>query len=955
MSMDVSRIGSRAIRWSTLLLALVLCVSALAGEKPTLELCAELVRDRPEELESYMCYWFVSRAGDPAGAGQALESHLAIDPANHRARLYLAAVEADLGHRRAEALYREAADGFASWGEPTGEVYARLSLYELLRSAGRENEANEELRRAADVAEIAEDPILSARVWSFQAAAARRRGDHGEALRLLRQAERVAFPDGPVDLRSGILYQMGYAFWAQGLIERALEAYTRQAGLMARAGDPFEEATARSNVAILSIGLFNRGRMKLDDTLDNLRQAAELASRVGNRTAEARARLELGSIDRSERGLEELRRALAIFRSIGDRHGARMTIRRLAYALLQLAPERRSEANRLMEEAIEDARSTGNPEETALGLIGRADMLQDAGDREAWIDASQRAIAAVERIRDLQPDGTVGARLFSRWSFFYYAFSGQLLRGLSVSPDPQGDLDLAFRTTERMRSRVLIDELDTAGAHPTPATGPDGERRAELLESIARIQIRLTDVRLPEFQRVADLDELERLEVEEQLLRDAIAREDPGFAALRSPIIPSIDQVRERLAPDQAVLSFQLSRGRQGSPNGGGRGGSWVITVTRDEARAFALPEANGLRERVGVFLGLCRRRDGSDTDAAALLYDDLLAEAMQAIGPSVRKLIVVPDDCLHRLPFAALRSGIAGDPLCVTHEIAQVPSIALWMKWRTGDEDGSAPVAGPAVLALADPDLGGSFADDRLRSAAPWVKGLQLGSLPRARAEARSLVRALGNESRMVSGPEANERFIKEIDLAGYRILHFATHAVVDYEHPERSAVVLAPGNENQDGFLQIREIAELELNGSLVILSACRSASGTVLRGEGSLGLARAFFRAGARAVIGNLWTLRDDEAEPLVGELGRQLAEGSGLAEALAEAQATRIAASAPTEAWAGLVLLGDGDFVPDPEGRNSLGVYPGWLPSVSGAALLLIVAIVVYHRYRSSVSG
>ena len=943
------------IRSSALLLALTLSVVALASEKPTLDKCAALVRDRPEELDSYMCYWFVARGGDPAGAGRALESLLAIDPANHRARLYLAAVEADRGQARAEALYREAADGFTDWREPTGEVYARLSLFHVLQRAGRTDEASHELRRAASVAEASGDSILEARVWPFQASAATRRGAHGEAIRLLRQAEQVAFPDGPVDLRAGILFRMGYAYWAQGLMEQAVEAYTRQADLMAEAGDPFAEATARINIAVLSVRLLNRGRVQLDEILERLGEAAEMATQVGNRSAEARARLQLGRFDRSERGLAELERALTLYRGIGDRRGAREAKRQLAYALWEMKPERRAESHRLLDEAIEDARSIGDLEELARGLIGKAGILHVDGDREVWIDAYRQALEAVEKIRDLQPDSTVGARLFSQWAFSYSRFSGSLLDGLATSPDPEGDLELAFQTTERMRSRVRIDELDSAGANPASTAGPEGRRRAELLDQIAQIQKRLAGTDLADDRRAADLDELERLEMDEVVLRGAVARSDPAFASLRSPTIPTLASVQERLAADQAILAFQLSRGRATRDSGVFDGGSWVLAITGNDARAFALPDDTDLGEKIGVFLGLCRRRDGSDHDAAVWLYDDLLAEALRATGPSVRRLIVVPDYSLNRLPFGALRPGPGQDPLGATREITQAPSVAMWLKWQAGDEERSDSVPGSSVLALADPDLEGSTAADPVRAATPWIKGLQLGSLPRARSEARSLVRAMGDDSRMVSGSEASERFLKETDLGAYRILHFASHAVIDYDHPDRSAVVLARGGEEEDGFLQVREIVNLDLEGRVVILSACRSASGTLVRGEGTLGLARGFFRAGARAVIGNLWPLRDDDAELLVRELSRRLARGQSLASALAEARSSRIEAGAPTDAWAGLILLGDGDFVPHPEGRSRLGALAVPVLIALGTVLLLVVAIVAYRRVRPSVTG
>jgi CHAT domain-containing protein len=268
------------------------------------------------------------------------------------------------------------------------------------------------------------------------------------------------------------------------------------------------------------------------------------------------------------------------------------------------------------------------------------------------------------------------------------------------------------------------------------------------------------------------------------------------------------------------------------------------------------------------------------------------------------------------------------------------------WLEGKRSDESSEEAVA---VLAIADPELGhGAALDERLRTADPWAGLLQLGPLPRARAEADRMVRAAPDAGRVISGNEANEQLFKKTDLTGYRLLHFATHALIDHSHPERSAIVLAPGGEDEDGFLQMREILELDLTDKVVILSACRSASGTVLRGEGTLGLARAFFQAGARAVVGNLWPLRDDDAEALIGELSRQLARGQPLARALAGARASRIESGAPAAAWAGLVIMGDGDVAPFPAGSGRFGGLDAWVFGGLVAVLLACAAIWLFLR-------
>jgi len=221
---------------------------------------------------------------------------------------------------------------------------------------------------------------------------------------------------------------------------------------------------------------------------------------------------------------------------------------------------------------------------------------------------------------------------------------------------------------------------------------------------------------------------------------------------------------------------------------------------------------------------------------------------------------------------------------------------------------------------------------------------------LPHARSEARALVGQLGGQSRLLAGREASERFLKRADLRRFAVIHLATHAVVDDREPQRSAVLLTPGAAEEDGLLQMREVVALDLDGPLVILSACSSVSGELTQGEGVVGLARAFFQAGARAVVGGLWPLRDEEAAGLVRDLARHLGRGASVGAALAAARRERIAAGEPPAAWAGLVILGDADWVPFPGGRR-----PGHRGALWAVTILLVVGVlaaVVLHIRRAS---
>jgi CHAT domain-containing protein len=247
-------------------------------------------------------------------------------------------------------------------------------------------------------------------------------------------------------------------------------------------------------------------------------------------------------------------------------------------------------------------------------------------------------------------------------------------------------------------------------------------------------------------------------------------------------------------------------------------------------------------------------------------------------------------------------------------------------------------------ALAFADPPMPGGYegrpAPARERAAAVFTSGVRLGPLPYAREESRALVRDLGGDSMRRLGEEASEAFLKSHALKTYGILHFATHAVTDESNPDRSGVLLAPGDSNQDGLLQIREIVDLDLEGRVVVLSACSSNTGALLRGEGVMSLARAFFQAGAHTVVASLWRLRDDEAADFFDRYYRRLGRGVSVAAALQAAQSELIAEGAPAAAWAGLVVLGDGDMVPLPGGRKDTGV-PVWVWALGAGVLLALI--------------
>jgi CHAT domain-containing protein len=192
--------------------------------------------------------------------------------------------------------------------------------------------------------------------------------------------------------------------------------------------------------------------------------------------------------------------------------------------------------------------------------------------------------------------------------------------------------------------------------------------------------------------------------------------------------------------------------------------------------------------------------------------------------------------------------------------------------------------------------------------------EGGELAPLPQTRIEADGIAALVPSDRRTVLlGADAREGTVSAPDFLGrFRLLHFATHGLVDERRPERSSLALSfPADPSEDGYLQAAEIYRLRLQADLVTLSACETGLGRMVRGEGVLGLPRAFFFAGTPRVIVSLWSVSDRSTADLMVGLYRQLLQ-EGAAPAVALGRAKRTLREGVEFAhpfyWAPFVLMG-----------------------------------------------
>ena len=901
--------------------------------------CRALFAEKPDDYESAACFARVALDDRlwPEGR-RAFDTLIAAHPANFWLPLAYGNAWVARSPERAEQFYRQAADGFRASGHREGELLARSTLRTFLFPRGRVDEAAREAARVVEIGDASGDPLLKAAAWSLHALHIQDTGgDLGHARRLLKQAESAIFPDGPYRLKRANLVSLGQVASRLARFDEALAIYARLDALATAAANAPDQAIARFNV-------FNTMAMK-----ENILPTAQGREALVQRASQA---LDAGRAAPHE--LVTIRSHGALAELLARTPGARATALQHATECVRQATRARRPHDEAFCSWIEAAiRNPTEPDLARAAEIRALDATARANNprtdaysagrhmrhswrtrpRETAVRDSLVAIDTLETLRALQDDADSSAALFSAWTLDYYWLSGRLLQEGGAE-----DVALAFSITERMRARALLDVLDRSGPAPDSTHAAVIERK-NALESIASVQRRLMDPVLDAVRRRALLTELERHEdrVREAGRRITLAFPDRQRA---QPEFASLAAVQSSLLDHEAFLSFQI--GLWETYEGDDGGGSWLVAVTNDRTTVHRLPDRTRLSPVIPVFVGLLQQGDGRETAAAVRLYGELLSEAVAALPPRITRLVIAADGALHHLPLESLRATPTSPPLGAQYELVHVPSATLWRHWRASPRTKETG----RLLSFADPALAASAGTAGSRNAVLF-EGLRVGRLPRAREESRAIERHIA-AARALVGAEASERALKDTDPRTYDVLHFAAHALSDESHPERSAVLLASGDGREDGLLQAREIEALDLDGRIVVLSACQTASGAVQSGEGVLSLARAFFEAGAHAVVGSRWPLRDDDAAVLFDAFYRRLADGASLAEALKGTQDEARAAGRPPTAWAGLVLLGNGDLRPflgaPPPGRGSAGYL------VVVIAILLVTLAVTLRRWR-----
>jgi CHAT domain-containing protein/Flp pilus assembly protein TadD len=810
-----------------------------------------------------------------------------------RALFGVAAAQAELGRpeqldsaRSAERLARELDDKPVRAGA-TNLIGVGLERAGDLETARVEYEEAARLAHSigsgrAESVFLSNEGIIYGRTGDFELAIARFE-------RALSLAKEAGYKVG----EESALNNLGVSYKNLGEFEQALDAY-RQAQAAHKAGRQVDrEALALNNIGNVE-QLLGRPEQALADHFE----ALALSRQIGNRENEARSLNTIGqtyaALGKDAEALDYHREALTIRRQIGDLPGQGAALDGAGRALRRLG--NREGAADALDESLAIRRSIRDRTGEIETLRDRA-MLRRDEERIGDAVADIRAAVELEeelRSRLTSPElrGSFGAFQHDKYELFVDLLQQQR----HDDPALQYERD-ALGVADRGRARVLLESLLDARVDFR-----QGAER-ELIDRDLALQRQLNNASLQlsriltkgsrDDQSAAAARSVEDLAHRYDMLQAEIRRGSPRYADLMQPRSLTASEIQQQVLDTNTVLlEFALGEER-----------SWLWAVTSMTLTSVELPprrEIDAAARAVYDQLTARQRKPGEASDAyhrrvasadrelagsSAALSDLLFGAVARLLNADWRgkRLAIVATGSLEYVPFAALprprdaasraaratgRATLAGD-----HEIVCLPSASVVAALRR-DSD-SRPRATRQIAIFADPVF--DVDDPRVvradrparhdltsQPASGALARISLGRLAFSREEALTIATLAGAQGVLSATDfDASRATALNGGLGQYRIVHFATHGAIDSEHTALSGLVLSLVDEHgrlQDGYLRVHDIYGMHLDADLVVLSACQTALGKEIRGEGLVGLTRAFMYAGASRVVASLWEVND-----------------------------------------------------------------------------------------------
>lgn len=787
---------------------------------------------------------------------------------------------------------------------------------------------------------------------------------YSQALSLLRSIQEATANDRSNE--ASALNNIGYGYASLGDPQTALDYFTESLAIRKTLNRPREEGASLSNIGNAHFLMGNLG--------DALAYCNNALPKLNNWGA-AYNLINLGNIYRSmgnsQAALEHYGQALTALSSTDDRQGQAAAFNGIGTTYAGLNNTEKATEN--FDKALALWRASQDQQGEATALLGLARL---ARDRKSPTDALQlldNAIKILESNRAKLTSWELRSSYFVS-AHDYYDLAIELRMNLHKQFPTQQHNVVGLQLSEQKRARTLFDMLSEANVVAELEIPPEFKQRKRELESRisakAASQLQLARDRANNPERAAAEKEIRGLLNEYEQMDARVRDSNPHYAALTKPRPATVEEIQTQLLDSQTLL-IEYALGEE-------RSYAWVVSrnsvesyelpgkkeIETEAMRFYELMTAREPvpRESTAQFQKRVSESDALFPAQAMKLSNLILGPLAGRLGQ--KRLLIVSEGGMQMIPFCALPEpplqpapagavkaargrgpGVLYDqlPLIYNHEIIPLPSVSVLAALRR-ETAGRRP-APKQVAVLANPVFDKNdqrvkstnkevpYSAKRAAKADGWTRVLRdfdssFPPLPSTLDEAEAImsVAAAGRRMKLdafkASGQgktavdfSASRDMAMSPEIKQYRIVHFATHGLVNDRHPALSGVVLTLVDERgepQDGFLSLHDIFNLSLPADLVVLSACRTGLGKETKGEGIIGLTRGFMYAGAARVMTTLWSINDFTTARFMKSFYEQmLLKGLSPAEALRRVQIERLERSAWKHPyyWAAFVLTGD----------------------------------------------
>jgi CHAT domain-containing protein len=859
-----------------------------------------------------------------------------------------------------------------------GMARTHLYLGFTYSDLGLATEAFDSLNKALSLWQSVDDRLGQAVTLTAIGRLYSRLGEGQESLDFFNKAMQLMHQIGDPLEEARVLNGIAYTYNGLGEKRLALEYYEEALFLyQSTKYEGIKNTLYDIGSTYLSLGDYEKA-------LDYYLQDLSLSESTADRREQAYAFQGLGMVydawGKKEQALGQYLGALPFYRAEKDLRGEGDTLNLIGRIYEDQG--RGQQARECYNRALAVSRAAEYPFGETATRYNLARVERAGGDLNAARAQAEAALSLVESLRTKVASQDLRASYFASVRQLYELYIDLLMEAHRQYPDEGYDA-AAFEASERARARSLLETLAAARVGVREKVAPELlERehalRNELDQKIERrIRLHGDEQQQDAAALIKEIDELSSQyhEVDAQV-RAAGAE----FTAQSQPQPLGLSEIRARdLDDDTLLLEFSLGEER-----------SYLWVVSKDALQTYELPPRAKIEEAANRARNLlvapapvqgetfdarqARMKEAEDSywREATTLSEMLLAQAASSLG--TKRLLVVADGSLQYIPFSALPVPRRDEPtpLLVEHEVTSQPSASALATLRDV-EAVRRPATAKTVAVFADPvfeaddsrlEVGREASGETAQAqasetelhralrdvGAAWAGG-SIPRLPASREEAEAIVGATTGADNLVKvGFDADKATATSPELSGYRIIHFATHGVLDSEHPELSGLLLSRfdrGGRPKEGFLRLDDIYNLNLPAELVVLSACDTGLGKDVRGEGLVGLVRGFMYAGSSRVVASLWKVDDDATAELMTHFYREM-----LQEQKSPAAALRAAQIAMWQQrrwhapyyWAAFVLQGEYG------GKIEIGRSPRMIAPWPAGVAALVISLCCLYAWR-----